>query len=296
MHQSTSVVGQRARSALRGCIPAVPFAAAAVIASTLSAHAVDEIQVYNAEIAKVGQWTVQSHWNYAINGLKQPDFPGGLMRNHTLNGTPEFAYGVTDWFEFGFYFPYAVEQNGNFYSDAGKIRFLFVSPDAEKREFFYGMNFEFSYATPKFSETKWNTEIRPIVGWRKNGIEFIVNPIIDLSFGEMGDIEFVPAARLAKKFGEDFSLGIEYYTALGPIDRWLPFNQQEHNIYGVIDFKIGKIDVDFGVGYGLTGSSDRFMTKLILGMDLNEGTEGSSKSSNESAANSRMSVRRLSTR
>jgi hypothetical protein len=38
-------------------------------------HAVnDEIQVYNAEIAKVGQWTIQFQNNYAINGRKEPDF------------------------------------------------------------------------------------------------------------------------------------------------------------------------------------------------------------------------------
>jgi hypothetical protein len=292
MWQSAAVVLARVESGLRTHISSFPFATVIVLASSLSAHAIDEIQVYNAEIAKVGQWTLQSHWNYAINGLKQPDFPGGLMRNHTLNGTPEFAYGVTEWFEFGFYFPYAVEQNGRFYSDAGKIRFLFVSPEADKREFFYGMNFEFSYATPKFSETTWNTEIRPIFGWRRSGIEFIVNPILDLGYGDMGDIEFVPAARLAKKFSEDFSLGIEYYTALGPIDHWLPLNQQEHNIYAVVDFKVGKLDVDFGVGYGLTGSSDRWMTKLIIGMDLNEGTASASNS----AANARASVRRLSAR
>ena len=48
-------------------------------------HAVDEIQVYNAEIAKVGKFTLQQHLNYAINGRKEPDFPGGLARiSHTI--------------------------------------------------------------------------------------------------------------------------------------------------------------------------------------------------------------------
>src|ERR1700745_1879974 len=78
----------------------------------LRAYAVDEIQVYNAEIAEVGQWTVQQHLNYAINSRKEPDFPGGLVPNHTLNGTPEFAYGMTDWWEGGFYIPFAVSGSG----------------------------------------------------------------------------------------------------------------------------------------------------------------------------------------
>src|SRR6516164_54141 len=56
------------------------LAAILLTASTISAQAVDEIQVYNAEIAKVGQWTFQLHNNYAFIGRKEPDFPGGLVR------------------------------------------------------------------------------------------------------------------------------------------------------------------------------------------------------------------------
>ena len=193
----------------------------------------DEIQVYNAEIAKVGQWTLQFHFNYAIKGLKEPDFEGGIIPNHALNGTPELAYGVAEWWEIGFYAPYAVDQAGEFSSNAGKIRSLFVTPNAAKREFFYGANFELSYATPRFSETKWNMEIRPIIGWRKDNIEFIINPIVDIGFGENGEVTFAPAARLARNFGENFALGIEYYTGLGPLQNILPFNDQQHNIYAV---------------------------------------------------------------
>ena len=59
-------------------------AAILLMASVLSARAADEIQVYNAEIAKVGQWTFQLHNNYAFIGRKEPDFPGGLIPNHAL--------------------------------------------------------------------------------------------------------------------------------------------------------------------------------------------------------------------
>jgi hypothetical protein len=234
------------------------------------AHAVDEIQVYNAEIADPGQWTLQQHFNYAINGRKEPDFPNGFVPNHALNGTPELAYGVNEWWEMGWYAPFAVDQNGRFFSDAFKIRELFVSPNAARREFFYGINFEFSYATPEFSLTKYNLEIRPILGVRKGDYEFIVNPIVDLGFGDQGDAEFVPAARLARKLRDDLAIGLEYYGAFGPIGNFLPFAEQQHNIYGVVDFKVGRFDVDFGVGYGLTGGSDRLITKLIIGTDLND--------------------------
>jgi hypothetical protein len=81
----------------------------------------DEIQVYNAEIAEVGQRTYPQHLNYAAIGQIQPEFPGGFTSNHSLQGTPEFAYGLTEWWEAGFYLPFAVTGTGEFLSDGAKI-------------------------------------------------------------------------------------------------------------------------------------------------------------------------------
>ncbi len=241
-----------------------------LMAGVAELRADDEIQVYNAEINEPGKWSVQSHMNYAIVGRKQPDFPGGLIPNHTLEGTPEFAYGVTPWFEFGFYLPYAVDRDG-FHSNAGKVRFLFVTPDAAKRDFWYGINFEFGYATTKFSETRWNMEVRPIIGWTFGDYELIFNPIVEAGFGDKGDALFTPAARFAKKIGKDLSIGIEYYADLGPIGHILPVKEQGHNVFGVVDFKIADVDVNFGIGYGLTEGSDRWLAKMILSKDLDFG-------------------------
>src|ERR1700687_2889877 len=168
------------------------------------ASATDEIQVYNAGIADTGQWTIQQHLNYTIQGHKEPDFPGGLIAHHALNGTPELAYGITDWWELGLYAPFAVNEGGQFLSNGFKLRTLFVAPNADKRNAFYGVNFEFGYTTPPFSQSRLAIEVRPIVGWRNKDWEFIVNPIVDLTFGDFGVQSFVPAARLARKLGEDF--------------------------------------------------------------------------------------------
>jgi len=146
----------------------------------------DEIQVYNADIAEVGQWTYEQHLNYAFVGQTRPEFPGAFVSNHSLQGTPEFAYGLTDWWEAGFYLPFAVDGAGQFLSDGAKIRSLFVIPDAAKRSFFYGVNFELGYEMPQFSLTRWALEIRPIIGVRNSAWELIANPIVDVSFGERG--------------------------------------------------------------------------------------------------------------
>jgi hypothetical protein len=224
----------------------------------------DEIQVYNAEIADVGQWTLEQHLNYAATGQTQPEVPGGFASNHSLQGTPEFAYGVTDWWEAGFYIPFAASDR-QFLSDGAKLRSLFVVPDAAKRSFFYGVNFELGYEMPRFSQKPWGLEIRPIIGVRNSTWEFIVNPIVDLSFGAGGEADFAPAVRLARNLGEDRYIGLEYYADFGKIGDFLPLAQQSQQLFAVTDFKMSTIDVELGAGYGLTSGSDRFVLKAILG-------------------------------
>lgn len=228
------------------------------------AEATDEIQVYNAAIAAVGQFTIQQHLNYTPIGLTEPPFPGGLVSNHAINGTPEFAYGVTDWWEVGLYLPFAI-QDQQFLSNAFKLRTLFVSPHADQNNFFYGVNFEFSNTTPRFAQTRFALEIRPIIGVRNADYEFIVNPIVDIGFGKFGEADFAPAARFARKLDKDLFVGLEYYSDLGKIGDFPKLADQQHTLFAVTDFKIGVVDVNFGVGYGLTPASDRLVIKTILG-------------------------------
>ena len=228
------------------------------------AKATDEIQVYNAGIAAPGQFTIQQHLNYIPLGVKDPPFPGGLISHNSINGTPEFAYGVTDWWEVGLYLPFAIKDQ-QFLSDAFKLRTLFVVPSAGERNFFYGVNFEFSNTMPRFSQSRFGMEIRPIVGVRNADWEFIVNPIVDISFGKYGQADFTPAARLARKLGPDLFVGLEYYADFGEIGNFANLADQQHTLFAVTDFKLGDFGVNFGVGYGLTPASDRWVVKTIVG-------------------------------
>jgi hypothetical protein len=79
---------------------------------------------------------------------------------------------------------------------------------------------------PQFSDAQWNLEIRPIVGWRK-GDYVIINPIVDMGFGQNGDSIFAPCARFARNLGENLAVGLEYYTDLGPLRNFSTFNEQQ---------------------------------------------------------------------
>ena len=65
-----------------------PLAGVAVsLALAHPAQAVDEIQLYNANIAAPGQFTITQHLNFVDVGLKDPPFPGG----HPLHRSPDAA-------------------------------------------------------------------------------------------------------------------------------------------------------------------------------------------------------------
>jgi hypothetical protein len=250
----------------RGCRRFFCWLAGAIVSVVLGqpAKATDEIQVYNAGIAAVGQLTIQQHLNYVPLGVKDPPFPGGLISNNSINGTPEFAYGVTDWWEVGLYLPFAIKDQ-QFLSNAFKLRTLFVSPNADQRNLFFGVNFEFSNTTPRFAQTRFAMEIRPIIGVRNADYEFIVNPIVDIGFGKYGEADFAPAVRVARRLDKDLFVGLEYYSDFGKIGDFLKLPDQQHLLFAVTDFKLGVMDVNFGVGYGLTPGSDRWVIKTILG-------------------------------
>jgi hypothetical protein len=122
-----------------------------------------------------------------------------------------------------------------------------------------------SNETPPFSPARFGLEIRLIIGIRNATYEFIVNPIVDVGFGRHGEADFAPAARLARRFKADLYAGSEYYSDLGRLGDFQSFAQQQHTLFAVADFKHGVFDVDFGVGYGCTPASDRWVAKAIIG-------------------------------
>src|SRR5580700_7936112 len=193
----------------------VLFAApAAVLGQT------DEIQVYDAAIADQGVFNVMVHSNFTPVGRKNPDFPGGIIPNHSLNGAVEWAYGVTDWMEQGLYFPVysAYSQGRDGTLNGFKIRELFVKPHADDQTFFYGVNFEFSVNYKYWESRRITSEVRPIIGLHLKPWDIIVNPIVDTNYtGGPGNLEFVPATRVAYNLNDKWAVAAETCSDFGTL-------------------------------------------------------------------------------
>lgn len=230
----------------------------------------DEIQVYDAVIADQGVLNLMDHNNFTPDGLKVPEFPGGLIPDKSWNGTLEWAYGVRDWFELGLYLPlYSVSKDRGATLNGGKIRLLFVLPHAEERKFFYGANFEFSRNAKHWDPRTYTSEIRPIVGVHLGPYDLIVNPILDNSWaGGFKSLDFAPAARIAYNLDQKWAVAVEEYSDVGELRDIHPTYQQSHEVWGVFDHKSKIVDVEAGIGFGATPASDKVTLKLMLSRDL----------------------------
>jgi hypothetical protein len=227
---------------------------------------VDEIQVYTGEIDKPGQFSITLHDNYTAIGPTQPAFPGGIVPNHSLNGVPEYALGITPWLELGAYLPiYTLTGGGRPLIDGGKLRALFVLPDAAERAFWYGVNFELGYNARHWEQARYAAEVRPILGWRFGPVDLLLNPIIDLPFhGGPGAASFAPAERVAYNLSQTWALAVEHYSDYGRLVNFEPAAGQYHALYGVIDYNRDPLSIEFGIGHGFTAVSEPLILKLIL--------------------------------
>jgi hypothetical protein len=231
----------------------------------------DEIQVYDGGLAAPGVFNLTWHNNFTPRGIATPAFGGAVVADRSWNGVPEWAYGVTSWFEAGLYMPlYTRDKNKGWGLDGFKLRTLFAVPNADDRTFFYGANFEFSYNARRWDQTRFTSEIRPIIGWHLRPFDIIVNPIVDTAYDGVKNLEFVPATRVAYNASPSWAVAVEEYADFGPVHRFVGRADQGHQLYAVVDRTGGPFDVEAGIGFGLTDASDRLTLKVIVSRDLNK--------------------------
>jgi hypothetical protein len=230
----------------------------------------DEIQVYDASIAEPGVVNLTWHNNYTPDGRTLPSFPGAVIPDKSWNGVTEWAYGVTPWMEAGLYLPlYSVWKGHGASFNGAKLRFLFVRPHADEHEFFYGVNFEFSFNESEWDPNEYTSEIRPILGLHLHPWDFIVNPILDNSWqGGVKSLDFAPETRIAYHVNDDWAVAVEEYDDIGPLRNFYKSDEQFHEMWGVFDHYAKWADVEAGIGFGLTPGSDKITLKLMFSRDL----------------------------
>jgi hypothetical protein len=231
-----------------------------------------EIQVYASDTVEPGHTMVELHSNFTIDGSKSAQ-NGLLPTNHALHETVEITRGFTDWFETGFYI-FTSERSGQGVQWVGDhIRPRVRVPKKWHWPVGVSLSNELGYQRRKFSVDTWTWEMRPIIDQQIGRWYWSFNPTFDKSFhGESVHQGFVFSPNL--KFSYDFTKkitgGFEYYGSVGPSTDFSPIGQQQHQIFPTIDLNLSpNWEVNFGLGVGVTRSTDHLIAKMILGYRFN---------------------------
>lgn len=240
------------------------------LAATLSARAQNnyEIQVYGADTVPPGSTMVELHSNFTAEGSKTVE-DGVLPTNHAEHETIEITQGINSWFETGFYIFTSIQPNGGWQWVGDHIRPRVRVPESWHWPVGVSISNELGYQRRSFSPDTWTWEIRPIVDKKIGPLYLSFNPTLDRSFhGESVNrgVEFSPNAKFSYDFTKRISGGLEYYASYGPITGFDALHDQEQQIVPAIDLDLGpKWEFNFGVGVGMTASTDHLIVKCILG-------------------------------
>ena len=256
----------------RTCRGVAVLAAASVLFAASAAKALDafEIQVYDGSANAPGAPGIELHVNTVVSGLRQA-VPPEVPPDHQTHLTAEPSLGITSWWELGAYVQTTVQPSGDFDYSGVKLRSKFVRPGGESDRFRWGLNLEVSDLPPSAERDRWGAEVRPIVAYGTRGGPFVCafNPILDFALsgpGAAATPSFEPAVTALFVVEGLLSAGVEYYGDVGQLGHFLPLREQQHTVFEVINvLRWKRIEINAGVGEGLTASSNGFVTKLILG-------------------------------
>lgn len=241
-----------------------------ILATAIPARAQDnyEIQVYSYDLVDPGHTMVELHSNFTIDGTKTI-VDGVYPTNHAEHETIEITHGFTDCLEVGFYI-FTSERSGQGIQWVGDhIRPRVSVPKKWKWPVGLSLSNEFGYQRRQFSTDTWTWEMRPIIDKQLGRWYLDFNPTFDKSFHgdsvRQGFI-FSPNVKISYDFTKKITGGLEYYGSVGPATDFSPFSQQQHQIFPAIDLNLSpKWEVNFGLGVGITRSSDHLIAKMILG-------------------------------
>src|SRR5580700_10676696 len=72
--------------------------------------------------------------------------------------------------------------------------------------------------------------------------------------------------KISYDFTRVVSAGLEYYADYGPLDDFVSTHNQQQQLFAVTDLNVSPLwEINIGVGIGLTGTTDHFIVKCILG-------------------------------
>jgi hypothetical protein len=247
------------------------------VAAPVAAQNNFEIQVYGSETVAPGTTMVELHSNVAARGTTGT-IDGVLRTQGAFHETLEITHGWTPWFETGFYVFTSIQPDTTWEWVGDHIRPRVRVPETWHLPLGLSLSAELGYQQRAFSVDTWTLELRPIIDKQWQRWYVSINPVLDRAIkgqNVKNGFEFSPAAKISYSVTPKVAMGLEYYSALGPVTHFDRPRDQQHQLFPVIDLDLGpKWEFNAGIGFGLTPSTDQLTIKMILGYRFDWGVGG----------------------
>lgn len=217
---------------------------------------------------------VELHSNFTLQGTKAlKGLPytadGTYPTHHAVHETIEITQGVTRWSEVGFYIFMDGSTENGYHWVGDHIRPRVRAPDSWKWPVGASLSMEVGYQRARFSPDTWTLELRPIIDKQMGRWYYALNPTLGKSFhgpGQQDGLSFSPNVKVSYDFSKKVTGGLEYYAAYGAPGNFDVLHDQQQQIFPSIDLNVSpKWEINFGVGFGPTAATDRWIVKAIIG-------------------------------
>ena len=246
----------------------VAFAALLFLPVAASAQDLFEIQVYPYDTVGPRQTMVELHMNFFPSGTKDAA-PGEFANHHQFHLTAEITHGLNQYVELGWYLVTAYVPGVGPKFAGARIRPRFRLPEEWHLPFKISVSTELGFNKHQFEANTMTLEIRPILEREFGRWYLSFNPTIAqaLRGPDSGEApSFEPGFKVSYEATKKVNPGIEYYAETGPITHFASAHDQHHLIFPTLDLNVSPDwELNFGVGRGLTGTSEHWLVKWIIG-------------------------------
>jgi hypothetical protein len=222
-----------------------------------------EIQVYGSATTPKYTTMIELHSNYTLTGPKYNSNYQPLLQ------TLEVTTGLSKDAELGFYV-FTFNNNGKIQYTGSHIRPRIKAPEKWEWPVGVSLSTEIGFDKDPFTnEMDWGTEIRPIFDKTIGDHYYSFNPSLGVSFTN-NECLFEPNFKYAYASSPKASIGFEYYGNTGKLFNPFKLPNQEHQLYAVVDLFLHPLyEFNFGIGKGLTESSNDLNIKCYVGRRIN---------------------------
>ncbi len=243
--------------------------AAAFLLAAGRARAIDfyEIQIYPTDTTPQNALELELHSNTVTTATGEEAHR--QIRPYEIHETLEATYGLTPHLEVGQYLCTAILGNGDYEYAGSRTKMHFGIAATDDWPIRFGGNIELDYMRRAAEENPLTLELRPILETHVHKFTLIANIAFEKPFrgpGTHKGMTLAPSGEITYQVFKWLEPAVEYYGDIGALQHLPGVQHQQHFIVPALNLPlIERLELNLGVGFGLTHASNGTFIKSIVG-------------------------------